>query len=104
MGKPINPHFYDFGIWGRVPEPQNQYYLSLETTGYLKELRNTPCNILNHMISINIEKLEIHLLDNYRKDVRRKNPTDPFNKLLKIFDMGSISIKKHEIGFWSILE
>ena len=30
MGEPKNPNFYDFGIFGRVPEPQNQYDLSLE--------------------------------------------------------------------------
>ena len=34
--RPKTPHSNDFGIWGRVPEPRNQYYLSLETPGYLK--------------------------------------------------------------------
>ena len=34
MGETQTPHFYDFWIFGRVPEPQNQYYLSLETPGY----------------------------------------------------------------------
>ena len=28
---PQIPHFYDFKIFGRVPEPQNQYDLSYET-------------------------------------------------------------------------
>ena len=28
------------------------------------------------------------------------NPGDPFNKFLKIWTMGSISIKKHELGIW----
>ena len=37
MGEPSNPHFYDFWIFGRIPEPQNQYYLSLETPRYLKK-------------------------------------------------------------------
>ena len=37
MGEPTNPHFYDFGIFGRVLEPQNQYYLSLETPGHLNK-------------------------------------------------------------------
>ena len=31
MGETETFHFYDFGIFGYVPEPQNQYYLSLET-------------------------------------------------------------------------
>ena len=34
MGEPQTPHFYDFGISGRVPEPQNQLFLSLETPGH----------------------------------------------------------------------
>ena len=33
MGEPKTPHFYDLGISERVPEPQNHYYLSLETPG-----------------------------------------------------------------------
>ena len=39
MGDPQTPHFHDFGISGRVPEPQNQYYSSLETPGYLNKSR-----------------------------------------------------------------
>ena len=31
-----NSTFYDFGISGRVPEPQNQLFVSSETPGYLK--------------------------------------------------------------------
>ena len=37
MGEPKKPHFYDFGISVRVPEPQNHVFLSLETQGYLRE-------------------------------------------------------------------
>ncbi len=36
MGEPRTPHFHDLGIFGRVPEPQNQYYLSFETPGHIK--------------------------------------------------------------------
>ena len=42
MGETQNPHFYDFGIFGAVHEPQNQYYLSLETPGYLTKSKNIP--------------------------------------------------------------
>ena len=28
MGETKTFHFFDFGFFGRVPEPQNQYYLS----------------------------------------------------------------------------
>ena len=41
MGEPKTPHFYDFGISGRVPEPQNQLFLSLETPGHLKKSRKS---------------------------------------------------------------
>ena len=36
---PSFPHFYDFGIFGRALEPQNQLFLSLETPGHLKRPR-----------------------------------------------------------------
>ena len=36
MGESKNPHFYDFGTFGRVPETQNQLCLSLATPGPLK--------------------------------------------------------------------
>ena len=42
MGETETSHFYDFGISGRVPEPQNQYYLSLETPSHSKESKKKP--------------------------------------------------------------
>ena len=42
MGEPENPHFYDFGIFERVTKPQNQHYLSLETPGHLKKIKENP--------------------------------------------------------------
>ena len=42
MGEPKTSHFHDFGISGRVPELQNQYYLFVETPGYLKESKKSP--------------------------------------------------------------
>ena len=39
MGEPKTLHFYDFEISGRVPEPQNQYDLSLDTPGYRNKSR-----------------------------------------------------------------
>ena len=42
MGETRAPHVYDFGIFGRVREPQNQLHvcLSSEHSGYLKNIRN----------------------------------------------------------------
>ena len=42
MGEPKNPDFYDFEIFGRVPEPQNQYYLSSETPGSSTRFKKKP--------------------------------------------------------------
>ena len=39
MGEPYTPHLYDFGIWGRVPEPKNQLLLFLEAPGYLEKIK-----------------------------------------------------------------
>ena len=45
MGEPQNHHFYDFGIFERVPAPQNQLSLSLETPGHLKQIKKNPWGI-----------------------------------------------------------
>ena len=37
MGEPKNPHFYNFGIFERVPELQKHYYLFYETPEYLQK-------------------------------------------------------------------
>ena len=42
MGQAQTPHFYDFGIFEPVTEPQNQLFLSLETPGYLKKIKQIP--------------------------------------------------------------
>ena len=39
MGEPRNPHFYDFGDLGRVPEPQNNLLLFCETPGDLQQIK-----------------------------------------------------------------
>ena len=39
MGATETPHFYDFGISGRVPGSQNQLFVFLATPGYLHKLR-----------------------------------------------------------------
>ena len=56
MGEPQTPNFYDFGTFGRVPEPRNQYYLSLETPGYLKQ--ETAPIIFKSIILENVKNVE----------------------------------------------
>ena len=41
MGETKIPHFYDSEIAGRVPEAQNQYYLSSETPGHRNKSQKT---------------------------------------------------------------
>ena len=36
----------------------------------------------------------------FGKDGHRQKSEDPFHKILKILDMESIYIKKHEMGIW----
>ena len=36
------PHLYDFGIFGRVPEPQKHVFLSLGTPGHSKQSKKNP--------------------------------------------------------------
>ena len=63
MGEPKNPHLYDFGIFGHVPKPQNQYDLSLEIPGYLNE--NAEQTLIIFETSKN---LEIKTFENIGKD------------------------------------
>ena len=37
MGETETLHFYDFGIFERVPKPQNQLFLSLEAPRHLNK-------------------------------------------------------------------
>ena len=60
MGEPENPHAHDFGMFESGPETQNQYYLSLETPGYLKSFKKAN---LKNMICVNSNLLELQHLD-----------------------------------------
>ena len=71
MGEPETPHFYDFGISGRVPGSQNQLFLFLETPGYLTKSRK-PLEAFPINMFVNRKVSELHLSDNVRKGGRRK--------------------------------
>ena len=74
MGETKTPNFYDFGIFERVPKPQNQLFLSLETPGHLKNQENS----LEHFFKILfvcISKFgKIHNFDIVGKDGHRQIP------------------------------
>ena len=70
---PETPHFYDFEIFGRVPEPRNQYHLSFETPRYLNKSR-IPLDYCQHVLMI-LKSLEIANIRNVRKDGHHQIPT-----------------------------
>ena len=70
MGETETHHFYDFGIFGRVPEPQSQYYLCFETPGCLKS-QETPWKMFGNIMFVNLQILEIPNRVNVGKDARR---------------------------------
>ena len=75
MGETKTPPFYDFWIWGRVPEPQNQLFLSLETPGHLQKIKKNHWNLFQRIVFINLLNLsEIQFVDDIRKDGHRIIP------------------------------
>ena len=94
---PQPPHVYDFETFGHVPEIQHPYYLSLETPGYFKKSKQYHI-ISKHIISANFKSLEIHNVETLEK-TGAENPDDPFNKIMKIMNMRSISIKNMKWTF-----
>ena len=81
MGEPQTSHFYDFRVFGRVPEPQNQLFLSLETPAYLKQSRKNP-GMFSKIICLQISKFwKSQGLALKRRAPR--NDEDPLNKILK---------------------
>ena len=73
MGELQNPHFYDFGIFERVPGSPNQLCLFLETPGYLTKIKK----------NLGLKKnSEIHVLKCSEKTAP-KNPEDSSNKVLE---------------------
>ena len=74
MGDPTKTPLCAFGNSGRVPEPQNQYYLSLKTPGYLKEIQKISGIFLEHHIFRNIRDMDFQNFEFVRKDKRRTIP------------------------------
>ena len=51
------------------------------------------------MFGENLKRLEIGHFEKWKRRVP-KHPGDPFDKFLKILQIGPISFKKHEIETW----
>ena len=71
MGETKTPHFYDFGILGRVPGSQNQLF-SFEAPGHRNKIKQIPGTFLKHINLININVLAIRIFDNFRKGGHRQ--------------------------------
>ena len=82
-------HFHGFGIFGRVPEPHNQLFLSLETPGYLTKFRNKPGAFYKYTFC-KLKTLQI-VFWKYWKRWAPTNPDDPSDTFLKILDARTIS-------------
>ena len=50
MGELQTPSVHDVGIFERVPKPQNQLLVSLETPGHLKQSRTLPDTLSKNII------------------------------------------------------
>ena len=75
MGEAENPNFHDFGLFGRVPEPQNQYYSSLETPEYLNQFKRNPEAFWKPIIGGNLKTCDIPNVENVGNDGRHKFQT-----------------------------
>ena len=113
---PKNPHFHDFGIFGRVQTPKNQHYLSLDTPGHFNKIKKIHWNILKTLClyiwqsfvlkccdsPCTILFLKVWILPFYHNLWRwgSGNNEDWLNKISKILDMNFISINNHEMETW----
>ena len=92
-------HFHDFGISGRVNDSQNQLFYLWEpqdasnTSRKKKSFKNKWCFWKSQDFG-NRQFL------NFSKRRAPKKNDDPFNKVLKILNMGSVSSRKHEMDIW----
>ena len=79
MGEPQTPHFYEFWIFGHVPGSQNQFFLSVETSGHLKYPEKVP----NHFWKYYFYKSEN--VDNsfFRQFPKRRTPKIPTIRTMK---------------------
>ena len=74
MGEPQTPHFHDFRISGRVPGSQNQLFISLETPGYLKQIKKIPGIFSKILFSKSQMCGHLSLFDDFGKGGQRNIP------------------------------
>ena len=75
MGEPQSPHFYDFGAFERVPKPQNQLFLFLETPGYLNKIKKK--RDIAQILCCESQHVGFHVCRFWKRQVP-KSDEDPF--------------------------
>ena len=69
---PQTPHFYDFGIFERVPSSQKQLFVSFETPRRLTKIKTNPRICLKTYYVDKYQNLGNRCFDNIGRDGRRK--------------------------------
>ena len=99
LGETQTPHFYDFGIFERVLFPSTNYFCLWIPQDTLTHPRNKPKSCLENRILGSFKIVEVRHFEKWKRQAPT-NDEDPSNIILKILDMGSISIQKYEMGTW----
>ena len=76
MEEPKNHNVYDFGIFGRVPSLKTNIILSFEKPGYLNKSKKIPNHFNQYYHSYRFHNLRNPFFDIFRKDGRRRKPTN----------------------------
>ena len=91
--------FHDLLIFS----PGEPLFMDLSIPKYFSRYKKHYGRTFENIIFRCINKLEIlnfKMLDQLRKRRAPKHDEDPSNKISKNLDVGSISIRKHEIEVW----
>ena len=72
MGEPKNPHFHDFGIWGRVYKPLRPIIFISGVSRKPKQNKGNPWSILSYIIFLNFKMCGIPNLNISGKDGHRQ--------------------------------
>ena len=87
MGEPETPHFYAFGIFGRVPGSQDQLFFFGDITTP-KKREQTLEHFLKCVCKSKVSEIQQF---GFVRTYGCGKPVAPSNKLLEILDTGSIS-------------
>ena len=99
MGEPQNPHFYDFGAIGRVPEPQQPILFNFCDTRIRYTLSNS-WNIFENIINNILKMSAIQNFEICGKDGRWKLPSIHLIKCRKSWIWDQYLSKNIDLTLW----